>query len=112
MLQDNRAKARRLGAAIWLPNLSSKGRSGMLRKVTAVAARMPWIICTMCTGETVEYYLSDALESSGPIAIALREPSFFAKVFLDCGIPTWPNGMDFCPDHVFLAGRRTGGENA
>ena len=27
----------------------------------------------------------------------LREPEFFARVFLEDGAPTWPNGYDVAP---------------
>jgi Protein of unknown function (DUF2442) len=28
----------------------------------------------------------------------LREPDYFARVFLEYGALTWPNGYDMCPD--------------
>jgi hypothetical protein len=28
----------------------------------------------------------------------LRDPVYFARVFLEDGAPTWPNGFDMCPD--------------
>jgi hypothetical protein len=27
----------------------------------------------------------------------LRDPTFFARVFLEDGAPTWPNGFDVAP---------------
>lgn len=27
----------------------------------------------------------------------LRDPSFFARVFIELGAPTWPNGYDIAP---------------
>lgn len=32
------------------------------------------------------------------MAIPFRDPEFFAKVRLENGAPTWPNGYDMCPD--------------
>ncbi|GMU49797.1 MAG: hypothetical protein AMXMBFR31_20230 [Candidatus Desulfobacillus denitrificans] len=29
---------------------------------------------------------------------ALRDPGFFARVFLDCGAIAWPNGADLAPE--------------
>ena len=28
----------------------------------------------------------------------LRDPDYFARVFLDYGAPTWPNSFDMSPD--------------
>jgi hypothetical protein len=28
----------------------------------------------------------------------LRDPDYFARVFLDHGAPTWPNSFDMSPD--------------
>lgn len=30
----------------------------------------------------------------GPVTEPLRDPAFFAKVFIEMGVPTWPNGCD------------------
>lgn len=30
----------------------------------------------------------------GPVTEPLRDPEFFAKVFIEMGVPTWPNGCD------------------
>jgi hypothetical protein len=39
---------------------------------------------------------------------ALRDPDYFARVFLDCGAPTWPNGAGLAPDAMHEAIRREG----
>lgn len=39
---------------------------------------------------------------------ALRDPVFFARVFLDCGAPAWPNGADLAPDAMHRDIRQTG----
>jgi len=28
----------------------------------------------------------------------LKDPAFFARVFLEFGAPTWPNGFDISPE--------------
>ncbi len=33
----------------------------------------------------------------GPMATPLQEPAFFAQVWLDHGVLTWPNGYDLDP---------------
>jgi hypothetical protein len=39
---------------------------------------------------------------------ALRDPDFFAKVYLDCGAVAWPNGADLAPDAMYKEIRRSG----
>jgi len=31
---------------------------------------------------------------SGVVTEPLRDPAFFARVFVEMGVPTWPNGCD------------------
>lgn len=42
------------------------------------------------------------LEATGSMVAPLRDPDFFARVTLDYGAPTWPNGYDMCPDWLRL----------
>jgi hypothetical protein len=30
----------------------------------------------------------------GPVTEPLRDPAFFARVFIEMGVPTWPNGCN------------------
>lgn len=43
----------------------------------------------------------------GGLFLALRDPGFFAQVFVDreAGTIVWPNGVDLDPDMLFLAAR-------
>jgi hypothetical protein len=34
----------------------------------------------------------------GPLLEPLRDHEYFARVFLDFGAPTWPNGFDIAPE--------------
>jgi hypothetical protein len=34
----------------------------------------------------------------GPMLEPLRDEAFFARVFLEFGAPTWPNGFDIAPE--------------
>ncbi|HTX47786.1 MAG TPA: DUF2442 domain-containing protein [Caulobacteraceae bacterium] len=34
---------------------------------------------------------------TGPMMAPLRDPAYFAQVFLEMGVPTWPNGCDVDP---------------
>lgn len=40
---------------------------------------------------------SAIVAEDGPMVKPLREPAFFARVFLEYGAPTWPNGYDIAP---------------
>ena len=37
---------------------------------------------------------ADILAEGGPVVEPLRDPVFFARVFLEYGVPCWPNGFD------------------
>ena len=34
----------------------------------------------------------------GPMLESLRDEAYFARVFLEFGAPTWPNGFDIAPE--------------
>jgi hypothetical protein len=34
----------------------------------------------------------------GPMLEPLRDEAYFARVFLEFGAPTWPNGLDIAPE--------------
>jgi hypothetical protein len=34
----------------------------------------------------------------GPMLAPLRDEAYFARVFLEFGAPTWPNGFDIAPE--------------
>ena len=37
---------------------------------------------------------SDIVAEGGPMVAPLKEPNFFARVFIELGTLTWPNGFD------------------
>ena len=37
---------------------------------------------------------SDMIAEGGPMVEPLRDPAFFARVFIDDGVLSWPNGFD------------------
>ncbi len=45
-------------------------------------------------GEEGERDFSDLIAEGGPMVEPLRDPAYFARVFVDDGILTWPNGFD------------------
>lgn len=52
---------------------------------------------TFSDGMAGEYDFADVVSRSGPMVEPLRDATFFARVFLDDGAPTWPNGYDAAP---------------
>jgi hypothetical protein len=44
-----------------------------------------------------EHDFSALVAESGPMVGPLRDPVYFARVFLEDGAPTWPNGFDMDP---------------
>jgi hypothetical protein len=64
------------------------------------------LICQFAGGVSVEYDMSDLKSESGPMAEPLKKLSFFSKVFVESGTPTWPNGYDVSPELIFQEGKR------
>jgi Protein of unknown function (DUF2442) len=52
--------------------------------------------------------LSDLLASGGPMVEPLRDPDYFARVFVEMGTPTWPNGFDLDPINLYMQLRDSG----
>ena len=52
---------------------------------------------TFSDGMAGEYDFSAVVGEGGPMAEPLRDPAFFARVFLEDGAPTWSNGFDAAP---------------
>jgi hypothetical protein len=52
---------------------------------------------TFSDGMAGEHDFSAIVGEGGPMAEPLRDPAFFARVFLEDGAPTWPNGFDAAP---------------
>ncbi|CAN5397000.1 DUF2442 domain-containing protein [soil metagenome] len=45
--------------------------------------------------------LSDFVQL-GPVTEPLRDPAFFARAFVEMGVPTWPNGCDIDPINAWM----------
>jgi Protein of unknown function (DUF2442) len=52
---------------------------------------------TFSDGMAGEYDFSVIVAESGPMVEPLRDLAYFARVFLEDGAPTWPNGFDAAP---------------
>jgi hypothetical protein len=52
-------------------------------------------------GRFGERDFADIVAADGPMLEPLRDPSYFARVFVDFGAPTWPNGYDLAPNALY-----------
>lgn len=46
--------------------------------------------------------------ATGEITAPLRDPDFFSRVFVEMGVPTWPNGCDVDAIHLHMQMREAG----
>jgi hypothetical protein len=77
-------------------------RASMMIKVTKLKCLGDHRLhATFSDGTAGEYDYSACVTESGPMIEPLRDPTYFARVFLDDGAPTWPNGFDICPDWLY-----------
>ncbi|MDQ8028070.1 MAG: DUF2442 domain-containing protein [Brevundimonas sp.] len=44
----------------------------------------------------------------GPMTEPLRDPAYFERVFIEMGVPTWPNGCDIDPINQHMLMRKAG----
>jgi hypothetical protein len=45
-------------------------------------------------GSFGEHDFAPLVAEGGPMVERLRDPAFFARVYPEMGVPTWPNGFD------------------
>jgi hypothetical protein len=64
---------------------------------------------TFSDGMAGEYDFSAIVAEGGPMVEPLRDPAYFARVFLEDGAPTWPNGFDAAPGWLRREIEATGG---
>jgi Protein of unknown function (DUF2442) len=50
----------------------------------------------------------EIMNRTGPMALPLHDPDFFARVYIEDGALVWPNGWDASADYVREEMRRTG----
>ncbi len=49
-------------------------------------------------GSGGEHDFSAMVNEPGPMLEPLRDETYFGRVFLEFGAPTWPNGFDIAPE--------------
>ena len=52
--------------------------------------------------------LSGVIAQGGPMVEPLKSPDYFARVFVEMGAPTWPNGFDLDPVALYMEMRDAG----
>ena len=52
--------------------------------------------------------ITDLLSGQEPMLRPLKQPEFFSRVFIEMGAPTWPNGFDLDPIHLYMRMRDGG----
>ena len=52
--------------------------------------------------------LSKLAARKGPMVEPLKDPAFFERVFIENGVPTWPNGYDYAPSALYAEMRDAG----
>jgi hypothetical protein len=78
----------------WKP----QARASTMIKVTKLKCLGGYRLhATFSDGTAGEHDFSALVAETGPMGEPLRDPAYFAGVFLQDGAPTWPNGFDMCP---------------
>jgi len=71
----------------------------MLTKVTSVEKLGGFRLrITFSDGSEGVHDFKSLVSEPGPMLEPLRDEAYFARVFLEFGAPTWPNGFDIAPD--------------
>ena len=82
----------------------------MLTKVIEIRAIAPFAIqVTFNDGTSGVHDCSVDIQGSGKMVLPLQEATYFMRVFLEFGAPTWPNGFDMAPEWLQRE-MRTAGE--
>jgi hypothetical protein len=71
----------------------------MLTKVTSIVRLGGFRLrITFNDGSEGVHDFSSMVQEPGPVLIPLRDEAYFARVFLEFGALTWPNGFDIAPE--------------
>lgn len=69
-------------------------------RVKAAGGRKLWLrFSDGCEGV---YDLSEFIARDGAMVQPLKDPDYFARVFVEMGAPTWPNGLDLDPINLYM----------
>ncbi len=60
------------------------------------------------TGEEAVHDLSGLVAAGGAMVAPLKDPAFFSRVFVEMGVPAWPNGFDLDAINLYLECKTAG----
>ena len=69
-------------------------------KLKALDGHRLWV--RFSTGEEGVRDYAEMISRDGPVVQPLRDPKYFARVFIEMGVPTWPNGFDADPIKLYM----------
>jgi hypothetical protein len=75
-------------------------------RLRALDDRRLWVRFT--DGSEGVHDLSPMLAEGGPMIEPLKTAEYFARVFVEMGVPTWPNGFDLDPINLYMQMRDAG----
>jgi hypothetical protein len=56
------------------------------------------VLVAFSDGTNGVHDFTSLVNEPGPMVEPLRDPTYFGRVFLEFGAPTWPNGFDIAPE--------------
>lgn len=78
-------------------------------KVVGVRASQPFrLVLDFSTGERGEVDLQALVGHTGFMVKPLKDTDYFAKVFVQNGVPTWPNGFELDAIALYRDAERAG----
>jgi hypothetical protein len=67
------------------------------------AKRVNGFVIAMRFNDGTEKHVDISQWFKGPVFKPLKDPKFFAKLFVEAGTLAWPNGVDIAPETLYSA---------
>jgi Protein of unknown function (DUF2442) len=81
----------------------------MLNKIAEVKVLAPHVLrVTYTDGYSGVHDFAALVNEDSLLVEPMRDANYFARVFLEYGALTWPNGYDICPDWLRMEMERDG----
>lgn len=77
-----------------------------VRKLRALERRRLWV--QFSDGSEGVRDFADITAEGGPMVEPLKSQEYFARVFVESGVPTWPNGFDVDAINLYMELRDAG----